>query len=91
MTALAELIDDILEAWVATADEQSAGGNVFGYAKRTSPHRLLHMPLEPEILNLSEPHRRFVAGRSMRDVEPSVVLRVLDPRGNPIANADDLT
>ena len=89
--ALAELIDDILEAWVATADEQSAGGNVFAYAHRKSPHRLLHMPLEPEINNLDEPHRRFVAGRSMRDVEPSVTLRILDPRGNPIANADDLT
>lgn len=88
---LAELIDDILEAWVATADEQAAGGNVFAYAHRKSPHRLLHMPLEPEINNLDEPHRRFVAGRSMRDVEPSVALRVLDPRGNTIANADDLT
>jgi hypothetical protein len=89
--ALAELIDDILEAWVATAGAQSAGGNVFAYSHRKSPHRLLHMPLEPEINNLDEPHRRFVAGRSMRDVEPSVALRVLDPRGNPIANADDLT
>ena len=89
--ALADLIDDILEAWVATAEAQSAGGNVFAYAQRKSPHRLLHMPLEPEINNLDEPHRRFVAGRSMRDVESSVVLRVLDPRGNTIANADDLT
>ncbi len=36
-----------------TADEQSAGGNVFGYADRKSPHRLLHMPLAPEIANLT--------------------------------------
>ena len=57
---------------------------------RKSPHRLLHMPLEPEIDNLDEPHRRFVAGRSMRDVEPSVALTVRDPYGNTIANADDL-
>jgi hypothetical protein len=89
--ALAALIDDILEAWVTTADEQSAGGNAFGYAHKKSPQRLLHMPLEPEILNLSEPHKRFVAGRSMRDVEPSVALMVRDPYGNTIANADDLT
>jgi hypothetical protein len=89
--ALAELIDDILESWIATADEQSGGGNVFAYAHRKSPHRLLHMPLEPEINNLDEPHRRFVAGRSMRDVEPSVALTVRDPYGNTIANADDLT
>jgi Helicase conserved C-terminal domain len=89
--ALTALIDDILDAWIATADEQAAGGNAFAYSKKKSPHRLLHMPLEPEIGNLLEPHRRFVAGRSMRDVEPNVALKVKDPRGNTIANADDLT
>jgi hypothetical protein len=88
--ALAALIDDILDAWIETADEQAAGGNAFAYAKKKSPHRLLHMPLEPEIGNLAEPHRRFVAGRSMRDVEPNVTLKVRDPHGNTIANADDL-
>jgi hypothetical protein len=88
--ALAALIDDILDAWIETADEQAAGGNAFAYARKKSPHRLLHMPLEPEIGNLAEPHRRFVAGRSMRDVEPNVTLKVRDPHGNTIANADDL-
>lgn len=88
--ALSKLIDDILDAWIETSDDQLAGGNAFAYAKKKSPHRLLHMPLEPEIANLSEPHRRFVAGRSMRDVEPNVTLKVKDPYGNTIANADDL-
>ena len=88
--ALTALIDDILDAWIATADEQSAGGNVFAYAQRKSPHRLLHMPLEPEIGNLAAAHQRFIAGRSMRDVEPNVALKVRDPHGNTIANADDL-
>ncbi|MBU6418531.1 MAG: DISARM system helicase DrmA [Proteobacteria bacterium] len=89
--ALSKLIDDIFDAWIETSDEQTAGGNAFAYAKKKSPHRLLHMPLEPEIGNLAEPHRRFVAGRSMRDVEPNVTLKVRDPNGNTIANADDLT
>jgi hypothetical protein len=88
--ALSALIDDILDAWVETAEEQAAGGNAFAYSKKKSPHRLLHMPLEPEIDNLLPPHRRFVAGRSMRDVEANVALKVRDPNGNPIANADDL-
>jgi hypothetical protein len=88
--ALAALIDDILDAWIETADEQAAGGNAFIYARKKSPHRLLHMPLDLEIGNLAEPHRRFVAGRSMRDVEPNVTLKVRDPYGNMIANADDL-
>ncbi len=88
--SLSALIDDILDAWVTTADEQSAGGNSFAYSKKKSPHRLLHMPLEPEIGNLPEPHRRFVAGRSMRDVELNVAIKVRDPNGKMIANADDL-
>jgi ATP-dependent helicase YprA (DUF1998 family) len=88
--ALAQLIDDLLQAWIAIADQQSAGGNEFAYAKKKSPHRLLHMPLEPEVDNLPETHRRFVAGRSMRDVELNVALKVTDPAGNRIANADDL-
>ena len=88
--ALAALVDGLLDAWIETADEQSQGGNVFGYAERRSPHRLLHMPLAPEIPNLSAAHQRFVAGRSMRDVEPSVALNPRDPKGEKIANADDL-
>ena len=88
--ALTALIDSLLDDWIATADEQAKGGNVFGYAERKSPHRLLHMPLAPEITNLSAAHQRFVAGRSMRDVEPSVALNPRDPWGQKIANADDL-
>ncbi len=87
---LAALVDGLLDAWIETADEQSEGGNVFGYADKRSPHRLLHMPLAPEIPNLSAAHQRFVAGRSMRDVEPSVALNPRDPKGERIANADDL-
>ena len=88
--ALATLIDGRLDAWIETADEQSKGGNIFGYAEKKSPHRLLHMPLATEIPNLSSQHQRFVAGRSMRDVESSVALNPRDPRGEKIANADDL-
>ena len=88
--ALTALVDGLLDDWIATADEQAKGGNVFGYAERKSPHRLLHMPLAPEITNLSAAHQRFVAGRSLRDVEPSVALNPRDPWGQRIANADDL-
>lgn len=89
--ALVAAIDAIADAWITTADDQAAGGNTFAYARKKSPHRLLHMPLEPDLPNLTEDHRRFVAGRSMRDVEPGVALKVRDPWGNQIANADDLT
>ena len=49
------------------------------------------MPLERELDGLDVPeHRRLQANRSMRDVEPSVLLKVRDPRSQTIANADDL-
>jgi hypothetical protein len=88
--ALAALVDGLFDAWIETADEQSQGGNVFGYAEKKSPHRLLHMPLATEIPNLGAAHQRFVAGRSMRDVEPSVALNPCNPKGEKIANAGDL-
>jgi hypothetical protein len=88
--ALSAMIDGIFDAWTTTADDQLAGGNSFAYARKKSPNRLLHMPLEPGIDNLSASHKLFIAGRSMRDVEPNVTLKVKDPRGNTIANADDL-
>jgi len=51
--------------------------------------RLLHVPLDPAIPNLSRTHQRFVAGRSMRDVEPNAALKLRDPYNNPIAGAED--
>jgi hypothetical protein len=88
--ALGQLIDELFDAWIETANEQIQGGNSFAYYRNPSPHRLLHMPLAPEIDNLSAAHRRFVAGRSMRDVEASVLVNPRDPWGNAIAHADDL-
>lgn len=89
--AFATLIDTLIDAWISTVNDQSVGGNAFAYARKKSPNRLLHMPLEAGLDNLSPKHRLFVAGRSMRDVEPSVRLNVRDPQGRAIANADDLT
>jgi len=88
--ALGAMIDQVFADWISTAHDQAAGGNTFVFARKKSPHRLLHQPLEPEIDNLTPAHARFVAGRSMRDVEPSVRMKVKDPYGTPIANADDV-
>jgi hypothetical protein len=88
--ALKKQIDELIDAWMLTADEQSEGGAAFRYYRARSPHRLLHQPLEAGVDNLPPDHRRFIAGRSMRDVEPEVLLKVKDPSGKPIANADDL-
>jgi len=86
---LSRLIDDLLADWVAVADEQTANGQPFAYTRQGARQTLLHAPLDPALPNLSPAHQRFVAGRSMRDVEANVQLKLRDPWGNPIANADD--
>jgi hypothetical protein len=85
--ALAQAIDGLITDWITTAAEQTANGSPFNYGR--TAQRLLHVPLDPALPNLSAAHRRFVAGRSMRDVEPSAVLKLRDPNNNVIANAED--
>ncbi len=86
--ALGAAIDGLLQDWIATAEVQTATGNPFYYGRRAQ--RLLHLPLDPALPNLSPEHRRFIAGRSMRDVEPNAVLKLRDPYNYPIAGAEDL-
>jgi hypothetical protein len=89
-TALAAQIDSLIDAWLDTADVQTTGGGAFCYSAAKSPRRLLHQPLEAGVENLPAAQRHFLCGRSMRDVEAGVLLKVRDPNGSPIANADDL-
>lgn len=49
----------------------------------------MHVPLDPALPNLPPEHQKFVAGRSMRDVEMNVLLKVKDPFGQNIAGAED--
>ena len=88
--ALATAIDSLMDDWIAVAEEMTANGVAFAYTRQGASQTLLHQPLDPSLPNLSPAHQRFVAGRSMRDVEPNVHLKVRDPYGNAIANADDL-
>jgi len=83
--ALGALIDSTFADWMETAQDQSATGAPFNYSAGASPRHLLLMPLARELPSLTPQHRRFVAGRSMRDVEASVAVKVADPWGKPDA------
>ena len=72
-------MDALLDGWEAVAAEYTAGGDGFQYTK-PSARALLHDPLDPALHNLANPvHRRFGAGRSMRDVEASSPVKVCGP------------
>ena len=51
---------------------------------------LLHAPLAKELAELDQRYHSFIAGWSMRDVEPAVRLKTRGPKGQLIGNAKDL-
>jgi hypothetical protein len=72
-------ITELVTAWEDTA--QDFVGDAFTYSQ---DKRLLSYPLDPRNQTLAPHHRRFEAARSMRDVEPSVALKLRDPYGNSV-------
>jgi len=83
-------IDSLFADWIATETEQTSGGDSFTYAGANLPRRLLIAPLDPRLEELRPAHQRFVASRSMRDVEANVTLKILGPDGQRIGNAQDI-
>jgi hypothetical protein len=66
---------DLLHDWAKYAHEQNAVGAGLQYQRESGgAPPLLHDPLDPVLAQLPKHARRFKAGRSLRDVEPSVNL-----------------
>jgi hypothetical protein len=84
IAALTDTVRGLLQAWIDTADASTATGGklYYGYPREKA---LLHDPLDPLLDSLHVSHRRFTAGRSMRDAEHSTPLRIVDPNGNILA------
>lgn len=85
--ALRRHVDSLLDDWEAIVSDLEPR---VAYGDRREGQQLLHASLDPALPNLPDNHRRFVAARSMRDVEPNVVLRVRDPYGNRFVAEDVL-
>jgi hypothetical protein len=83
---IVERTSELLESWIDVADEQTATGSGFTYDGSGAQSRLLQRPLDPDSTTLSDAHRRFEAGRSMRDVEHGVLLKAADPDGRPLSS-----
>lgn len=64
---------DLLDTWVKVADHRGA---LQYQAEQGGAPPLLYAPLDPELRNQSTQAQRFRANRSLRDVEPSVRLRI---------------
>jgi hypothetical protein len=81
--ALRAAVTELLRAWEETADEATASGGKLYYG-HPRDKALLHDPLDPLLDSLAPAHRRFAAGRSMRDVEHATPLRIVDGHGNEL-------
>jgi hypothetical protein len=68
---------DLFDEWSKIAGELHQVGGRLQYQKEAGgAQRLLYEFLNPELKQLPPRHRKFRANRSMRDVEPSVNLRL---------------
>lgn len=84
-------VEDLLDSWAKVARKQQEVGARLVYQRyeRTEGKALLRMPLEKPDPDLSQDARKFKAGRSLRDVEPSVNLFVQRLDGEAVAPPAD--
>ena len=74
---LRETLAGLVQDWAETADAGTATGGKLYYG-HPRDKALLHDPLDPLLGSLAPAHKRFAAGRSMRDVEHATPLRIVD-------------
>ena len=73
-------VKDLLDAWQHIAEDKG----ILQYQQEVgSAPPLLFDPLDPELLNQPKASQKFKAQRSLRDVEPTVNLWLVNPNGYP--------
>jgi len=79
-------VQSLIDDWAKLAHKAGDDGVTFGYARRgegvNTP--LLREMIIPDQDQLNQRQRRFRAPRSLRDVEPGVLLRIDSPEGRKI-------
>ena len=79
-------VQSLIDDWASLAHQAGEGGVTFGYARYgagiTTP--LLREMIDPERDVLNDTQLRFRAPRSLRDVEPGVLLGIKTPEGQDI-------
>jgi hypothetical protein len=86
LRSVQDRIVDLLDSWRAVLDDYGADGAAVQYQRheQKNPKPLLRDVLETSFE--SEHHRKFRAGRSLRDVEPEVNLFLNELSGAEVAD-----
>jgi hypothetical protein len=85
-------VEDLLDDWAKLSKQQKDSGASLRYQQYddgTGPY-LLRYPLDPDLERLESRAAQFKAHRSLRDVEPSCNLRLIELNGNAIDPEEDL-
>ena len=79
-------VQSLIDDWAQLAREAGQGGAAFGYARgRGVSTPLLREMIDRDRDMLNDTQLRFRAPRSLRDVEPGVLLGIKTPEGKDIA------
>ncbi len=84
---VASRVRSLLDDWAGLANDASEGGVAFGYAREPGSGTstpLLREMIDPDRDVLNDTQLRFRAPRSLRDVEPGVLLGIKTPEGRDI-------
>ena len=85
--AVQRRVQSLLDDWAALAREAGEVGVTFGYARGRNESvstPLLREMIDPDRDTLDDRQLRFRAPRSLRDVEPGVLLGIKTPEGRDI-------
>jgi hypothetical protein len=78
---LRQRVESLLDSWAQVADNDPSGDHLayqLYEEGQASKRPLLRMPLDPELKQCDKHEKRFVANRSMRDVEETVDVYVMN-------------
>ena len=85
--AVQRRVRSLFDDWAALAREAGEVGVTFGYARGRNEHvstPLLREMIDPDRDTLTGRQLRFRAPRSLRDVEPGVLLGIKTPEGRDV-------
>jgi hypothetical protein len=77
-TEVRDQVIDLMEAWWKLTQQPETKFQYWSHEDKTAGVGLLHTPLDSEALYAGEGYRQFSTNWSLRDVEPSVPIRMAD-------------
>ena len=77
-TEVRDQVIDLMEAWWKLTQQPEAKLQYWSHEDKSAGVGLLHTPLDSEAIYAGEGYRQFSTNWSLRDVEPSVPIRMAD-------------